>query len=292
MSSLRATAGRAMPPAVQQFGQRAYVQLGTMTAGLRLRPGFIMIGASRSGTTSLFHALSAHPQVHRPTFNKGVRYFDLNYYRGPRWYLGHFPLAGPARLATARHGAPVAFEASGYYFFHPFAIERMARDLPDVKLIAMLRDPAERAFSAYKHERSRGFEWEPFERALELEDDRLLGEADRMRADPRYESFTHRHHSYKHRGHYADLLEGIYQHFPREQVHIVDSGDFFERPRATYDKLLSFLQLRPFPGASFKRLNAEPGSMSPQTRRQLEEYFAPHDKQLADLLGWTPSWVR
>ena len=92
-------------------------------------------------------------------------------------------MARIAQAATARHGGPMSFEASGYYMYHPFAMERLARDMPGVKLVVMLRDPVERAFSAYKHEYARGYEWESFEKALELEDERLVGEIDRMRAD-------------------------------------------------------------------------------------------------------------
>src|SRR5215469_16849852 len=111
------------------------------TAGLRMEPGFILIGAQRCGTTSLFHALTAHPQVVPPTFRKGVNYFDLNYHRGPRWYRAHFPLAALASRRAAHHGGAVAFEASGYYLYHPFALSRAAADMPELKLVAMLRDP-------------------------------------------------------------------------------------------------------------------------------------------------------
>ena len=79
----------------------------------------------------------------------------------------------------------MAFEACTYYLFHPFAMERIAADFPDIKLVAMLRDPVERAYSAYKHELARGFETEAdFDRALELEDERLDGEIERMRPTP------------------------------------------------------------------------------------------------------------
>src|SRR5262249_32601589 len=130
----------------------AYHWMGAATAPLRLHPAFIMIGAQRCGTTSLFRALVAHPQVMSPAFRKGINYFDLNYFRGERWYTGHFPISEIARRHASSYGEPMAFEASGYYMYHPFALERMARDLPRVKLVAMLRDPAERAFSPYKHE--------------------------------------------------------------------------------------------------------------------------------------------
>ncbi len=80
------SARKAAPEIVKRAGRTAYVLAGTATAGLRLQPDFIMIGAQRSGTTSLFRALLAHPQVIRPTFHKGINYFDLNYFRSVRWY--------------------------------------------------------------------------------------------------------------------------------------------------------------------------------------------------------------
>jgi hypothetical protein len=284
---------KAAPDVVKRAGRRAYVLAGTATAGLRLQPDFIMIGAQRCGTTSLFRALLAHPQVIRPTFHKGINYFDLNYFRSVRWYRGHFPVAALAGSRTARYGGPVVFEASGYYLYHPFALERIARDMPPVKLVVMLRDPVERAFSAYKHELARGFEWESFEKALEMEDSRLAGEIGRIRDDPHYESVAHRHHSYRHRGHYAEQLERAFQLFSRQQIHIMDSEAFFADPGREYQRVLEFLGLRPFQPAGFGRHNARPGSaMAPGTRQMLEEYYREHDSRLASLLGRKPCWVR
>lgn len=291
MKPVRKTA----PEPLKRAGRRAGEQLGTATASLRLQqPGFIMIGAQRCGTTSLFRALAAHPQAARPTLHKkGINFFDLNYYRGARWYSGHFQLAAIARRRTASYGGPVAFEASGYYLYHPFALERVARDLPSVKLVAMLRDPVERAFSAYKHEFARGFEWESFEQALALEDERLIGEIGRMRGDLTYESFAHRHQSYVHRGYYAEQLERVFDLFPRAQVHVMDSEAFFDQPAQEYRQLIEFLGLRAFEPASFDRHNARPGSpMAAPTRQMLEEYYLPHDQRLAKLLGRPLHWTR
>jgi Sulfotransferase domain len=290
--SVRAVTPRSLRRVGRRTHDRARDEFGAMTERLRLRPGFIMIGVQRSGTTSMFRMLEAHPQVvhaHR----KQVNYFDLNYARGMSWYYGHFPVASRARHSAGGFGEPVAFEASGYYIYHPFALERMARDLPDMRLVVMLRDPIERAYSAYKHEYARGYEAETFERALELEDSRLAGEVDRMREDIGYESHSHRHHSYKHRGLYAQQLQRAFGHYPRSQVHVLDSELYFSEPAKEYGKLLEFLGLRPFQPAQFAKLNARPGApMQAETRAMLREYYRPHDESLAELLGRTPSWVR
>jgi hypothetical protein len=281
-----------IPQPLKQIARPVYCRLGAATAPLRLQPAFVVVGAQRCGTTSLFRALAAHPQVARPVFHKGVNYFDLNYHRGERWYRGHFPIAEIARREAVGYGEPMAFEASGYYMYHPFALERLACDLPNVKIVAMLRDPVERAFSAYKHEYARGFERESFEKALELEDGRLAGEINRMRDNLYYQSYSHRHHSYRHRGHYAEQLERIFRRFPRAHVHVMDSEAYFGQPAREYQRLLEFLALRPFERADFGRHNARPGAaMRSATRHMLEEYYAPHDEQLATLLGRPLHWA-
>jgi Sulfotransferase domain len=278
---------------LRDIGRTAYRQFTAMTASLRMEPGFLMIGASRCGTTSMFEALAAHPQAIRPLRHKGIYYFDLNYYRGQAWYRGHFPTDRAARRRAASYGEPVAFEASGYYIFHPFALGRVAQDLPAVKLLVMLRDPVERAHSAYKHERARGFEHvESFEEALEIEDARLAREIERIRLDPRYEGFSHRHHSYRHRGHYAEQLERVFALFPRSQVLIIESEAYFSQPAREYRRVLEFLGLRPFEPSAFTRPKSHPGPpMAASTANSLRRYYASHDERLASLLGRPVHWV-
>ena len=110
-----------------------------------MTPSFILAGAQRCGTTSLFRALMEHPVILSPVYHKGVNYFDLNYDKGWSWYQGHFPVRAFAAVRTRHNGdVPVTFEASGYYMYHPHAAARLAHDLPQVKVLVMLRDPIER----------------------------------------------------------------------------------------------------------------------------------------------------
>jgi hypothetical protein len=280
--------------AVRQIGRGAYRRLNAATASYRLKPGFVMIGAQRCGTTSMFLALASHPQVIRPKYRKGVNYFDLNYARGENWYRGHFPTTAAARRAAAGYGEPVAFEASGYYLYHPLAIERLARDLPEAKLIVMLRNPVQRAFSAYKHERAGGFEQETsFERVLELEDSRLAGEVERMRREPGYQSYSHRHHSYRRRGQYAEQIERVFGLFAREQVHILESEAYYADPPREYQRVVEFLGLHAFEPQRFSQPKAHPSEpMAPATLDLLTRHYAPHNERLAELLGQPPRWLR
>lgn len=262
-----------------------------LTSSLRLEPDFLIIGAQRSGTTSLFKTLIQHPLVARPFLRKGVHYFDKRFDHGASWYRGHFPLAAPARLRRYGRGDPRTGESSPYYMFHPLAAARIARELPEVRLLVLLRDPVERAYSAHSHELARGFETESFERAIELEPGRLDGERDRMLSDPGYESMHWQHNAYLTRGHYVDQLEHLESVLSRDRLLVLDSLTFFTEPAATFDQVCHFLELPPVEGIRFERHNARSRSgMDAALRSQLEDHFLPYDERLGQWWGREPSW--
>lgn len=268
-----------------------YVGLSSPTANFRLKPDFLVVGAQRCGTTSLFRALEQHPQVVRPTLNKGINYFDMNYHRGERWYRSHFPLAFTAQRRTGHRLPTATFEASGYYMFHPLAPDRIARDLPDARIVAMLRDPVERAYSAWKHESARGFDQMSFEEAVAQESQRTIGERDRMLDDPKFQSFACRHHSYTARGHYAAQLERFYDRFPATNIHVVYSETFFAEPEHEFDRLTGFLGIEPAAGLNFDQHNARPsGPMPGRTREVLTEIYWAEADELERLVGRRPPW--
>ena len=164
---------------------------GRLTSGARTTPDVLIVGGQRCGTTSLFKTLRQHPAVLPPVLHKGVHYFDTGYPRGMGWYRAHFPLRATAARVQRRTGVrPITVESSPYYMFHPLAAERIDRDLPGVKVLVLLRDPVERAYSAHAHELARGFETEDFRTALDLEEERLDGEVERLLADPGYRSHS------------------------------------------------------------------------------------------------------
>ncbi len=274
------------------FGSRS---LGRATAGARLLPSFLICGGQRCGTTSLYRALAEHPAILKAVLHKGVHYFDTSYHQGMAWYRGHFPLQSSARRLQAKLQVPVqTFESSPYYMYHPHAAARIARDLPDVKLIVLVRDPVERAYSQHAHELARGFEHiEDFTQALDLEDTRLSGEAERLRTDPTYYSFSHQHHGYLARGRYIEYLQPLGELFGKERIHVVDSHDFFTNPAPVFAELLSFLGIPGIGSHPFEQHNARPRDDMPrQVRLALDRYFEPYDRQLVDWLGWIPSWRR
>lgn len=264
------------------------------TAEARMLPSFLICGGHRCGTTALYRALAAHPTVLKPLLNNGMHYFATGYHLGPRWYRAHFPLRRTADRVAAELGvAPQTFESSPYYLYHPHAPARIAGDLGDVRLVVLVRDPVQRAYSQYAHELARGFESEPsFARALALEPVRLRGQVRRMMVDPTYHSFTHQHQAYRARGEYVRYLDAFAAEVGRERILVLDSAELFAAPQRAYDRVLAFLDLPRLGCPRFHRRHARPrtAAMDERVRRELTAHYAPFDAALAGWLGRPPSW--
>jgi len=264
-----------------------------LTSRLRVLPDFIIIGSQRCGTTSLYNYLAEHPCC-IPAREKEVHYFDLRYRFGTAWYRTHFPtFAYTGLVARIRGCRLVTGEASPYYVFYPHAARRVRQVLPNVKLIALLRNPVDRAYSHYHHECRLGFEKLSFGEAIVREPDRLRGEQERLREDEGYFSFNHHHYSYVARGVYADQLERWMRLFPTEQLLVAKTEAFYDDPEGVFMRVLSFLGLPSWKLNSYQKYNyAAYGEMDKSIRSRLDDYFKPHNQRLYDLLGMDLGWDR
>ena len=262
------------------------------TAGLRLLPDYLIIGAQRAGTTSLHRYLIQHPGVRTTLRTKGVHFFDTGYGRGMSWYASRFPTRLTAWYVARRHGVELRTgEASPYYLFHPLVPDRVAEHLPQVKLIALLRDPVQRAYSHYQHEVARGFERLPFEEAIDAEPARLAGETERMAAEPLYNSFEHQHHSYLARGCYAEQLERWRARFDDQQLLVLSSERFFREPEAIFARVLDFLELPAFTPGAYEKHNAhEYRQMGDRVRGRLLEHYREPNRRLYESVGDDFGW--
>ncbi len=275
----------ALPEGVKRPLRRLRAGYHQLTSPLRGFPSVLIIGAQKAGTTSLFNYLVQHPDV-LPPIAKEVHYFDLRYDRGARWYQGCFPYR--RRL---RRGA-ITLEATPYYLFHPRVPHRVAQLLPDVKLIALLRNPIDRAFSHYQHEIRGGREPLSLAEALDREADRLAGEEERLRSDPAYYSVSHHRHSYLRRGHYAEQLDRWVEHFPRSRLMVVQSERLFREPAAVVDSVQQFLGLRPHRLKRYETFlpGAYTSGLPPDLRSRLGAYFEPRNRELYQWLGEEFDW--
>lgn len=252
---------------------------------VRRLPRLIIPGAMKAGTTSLFEYLVGHPQL-VPSREKEIHYFDMHFHRGTGWYARQFP-----RRRGTGGAAALPFESSPYYLFEPRVPARMRAVVPDVKLVVLLRDPVDRAFSHYHNNRRLGREDLTFEEAVAAEEQRLAGEEERLLADPRAVSLRHKWYSYLRRGLYAEQLLRWRASFPVEQMLVVDAGRLFAEPRLVLAEVLAFLGVDPWepPSLAPRNEGGHGGAMRPETRARLEAFFAPHERRLAELIGWCPS---
>lgn len=270
----------ALPEPARKVLRGAYRGYGRATASLRPLPDFLILGAQKAGTTALYAYLRWHPQITGPSF-KEVSFFDRHYARGERWYRAHMPVR--------RSG--IVGEASPSYLFHPSAPERVARMLPGARLIALLRNPVDRAFSHYQHEVALGREELPFEDALAREDERMVGEVERMLRDPAYFSYAWWNYTYAARGRYAEQLERWFGSFPSEQLLVLLTDELAADTGATYERVLEFLGVDARGLDSYPRIfEREYAGMDPATRSQLEDEFAGPNRRLAALLGRELPW--
>ena len=262
-----------------------------LTSWLRLTPDFLIIGAQRCGTTSLYNYLTAHPRI-APAITKEVHYFDLFFARGIAWYRAHFPsiISMHRGALTPRQGL-ITGEASPYYIFHPLVPERVAGAIPRVKLLVLLRNPVDRAYSHYHHEVRMGVETLSFEDALRREAEELNDETGRIDPSQGGYSFSHQHYSYLARGIYSDQLEAWTRHFPKEQLLTLGTEDFNNDPAAILRRGLNFLELPYLAPEKFEKYNfGDNPKMDPSTRKRLVAYFRPHNKRLQELLGTKFGW--
>jgi hypothetical protein len=250
-------------------------------------PHFLIVGAQKAGTSALFEILAQHPQIVPPEV-KEMHYFDAkpDRYGDVSSYHEMFPsqqVLLPDKLT---------FEASPSYLFHPEAPARMAQYSGKMHLIAILRDPVERAFSSWNmyHRFQHLSSSHPYR---ELADPRSFEEAvmDEMK------SLDERHWqndpiAYVKRGIYVDQLSRYYDHFPREQILVLDYDELENKPKIALKKVCSFLKINDKFDFEVIRSNVSTyeNAISSKAKKLLNDFYTPYNKKLFELLGRTFNW--
>lgn len=179
--------------------------------GPRRLPTFVIVGAAKSGTTSLASYLRMHPDVYVVP-EKELRFFDVAWDNGLDWYCGFFADAGAAKAVG---------EATPNYMADPVAVERLATTLPEAQLVVTLRNPVDRLYSNYWHQRMRSSERRPLREAVT--------------AVPLYSEGSD----------YLPQLQRLATHYPRERLHVLLFEDLRDRPRETMAEVFRFLGVDP-----------------------------------------------
>jgi len=254
-------------------------------------PDFMIVGAKRAASTSLWNYVVRHPNV-LPMFPsrqriKGTSFFSTKFDEGERWYRSHFT-SGTHRWFRGRIDGvrPLTGEATPYYLFHPLAPERASALVPEARIVVILRNPIDRAYSHYRERARHGAEPLSFEDALDAEADRLEGEEARIIGVPGYVSHAHEHLSYVAQGRYAPMLERWFGVYPRDHVLVLLNEDLDGDRDAVLDRLFGFLELPAWRPPALERYNYHPDpAMSPDTRERLARTFAEDNRRLESLIG-------
>jgi adenylate kinase family enzyme len=262
--------------------KRFRLQMRYATAGFRTLPHFIIIGAMKSGTTSLFAAITQHPQIIR-CYTKEIHFFNKHYHKGTNWYRAHFPLV--KKLAKwCKTG-----EATPQYIYNELVPKRISQLVPRVKLIAILRNPTERTISHYFHEVRKKREDLPIMKAFQAEEKRL----ERVLREHDFTNPLYFHASYKKRSIYHEQLSRFLGYFPLEQLLVLSSEEFFSQPREIMRQVFSFIgvdenfqvsDMRP------KNVGSNRTEVGPEVYEYLNDYFYSHNRELFKMLGNNFDW--
>lgn len=249
--------------------------------GYATAPSFLIIGAQKAGTTALFAYLDAHPQIVQGA-TKEMHYFDNFYQRGARWYHALFPM--PHNIRPDQ----ISYEATPKYIYDPAVPARIHAYNPHLKLIALVRNPVDRAYSAWNV-----YTWNKF--GYTSFDDMVRGEIALIERDGTGYPGD-RHAGFLHRGIYADQLARYFTLFPREQVLILSQESLRGDAAGALHTVTDFLGLRDQDWSAQPYTPANAGTytepMSADARARLTTFFRPHNERLYALLGVDYGWER
>jgi hypothetical protein len=199
-------------------------------------PNFLILGAPRSGTTSLYEVLKQHPQIFLSPIKEPMFFVlqqEPDHFPGPKSPQGSRTLDEYRSLFQAAGGQQAVGEASPCYLSSPKALQGIKKIIPDAKMIAILRNPVDRAYSHFLFHRLEGAEpCADFEHAVAAEEEReRLG----------WFSFWR----YRGMGLYGRQIENYFSHFDPKQFHILLFEDLIADPHGLFRGIFRFLGVDP-----------------------------------------------
>lgn len=261
-----------------------------ITGPLRVLPDSIVIGVGRGGTTSLFHYLGQHKCIRKSAYDE-IGFFDDNFHLGLNWYRSMFPTKFTKKSIERKYGKFIAYEVTPWYIRRPWDARRIHDLIPNVKLIAVLRNPVDRAYSHYHlARRIRGLTTS-FEDVIEDDMKKIKEYREKKgKIDDIYFK-TIVQNSFLARGFYAEQLEQWYRIFNREQILAVPSEDLSEKTQETLNKIFTFLDLLPENIPNLEKVNvAKYPPMEQNTRTKLLDFYTGYNRDLFNMLNQEFPW--
>ena len=258
-----------------------------ITGPFRVLPDFIIIGSMKCGTTSLYYDICEHPCVSAAAYDE-IGFFDSNFHLGLNWYRSMFPTKGQIDDVRRKEGVAITGEDTPFYFWNPIAAKRIQKILPNIKLIIILRNPIDRAYSEYQDLVSRESNSPSFETFIENEiNTRKKGI---IITEENFEIFN-QNDSYLLKGIYIDQLKIWAGLFPKEQIFTLSTESLNSDPTASMESVFQYLNL---PDYKIKKPQHQKQKkytpMDSQTRKLLIEFFKPHNERLFKFIGKKFDW--
>lgn len=274
------------------LGKNLFRKYCLLTHFVHTLPDFLIIGAARCGTTSLYDYLIQHPYVGK-SLTKQIHFFDRYYDRKISWYKVCFPFIWEKfyieKLLKKKFACG---EATAHYMTHPLATKKAFETVPNAKIIVMLRNPADRAYSHYQMEKANHNEELSFEESIEQENTRIAGEFEKMLNNENNSGINYPHRSYIKSGEYYDQIKRWMGYYPKERFLFIKSEDFNKNPSKIYNQVLEFLGLQPYKLQTYEKIHKRDyEKMNSETRKKLLEYFKPFNEKLYSLTGINFGWA-
>jgi hypothetical protein len=250
-----------------------FFTLPIFAKGIASDPDFLIIGCMKSGTSQLTYFLSQHPNI--GCHYDEIHFFDRDFQKGREWYQ--------KRLPHKRRTVSVIGEDSPNYICDEEVPARVFSMYPNIKLIAILRNPVERTYSHYQMRVRQQKEIVSFEEAIAIEEGKNQTKI-KNREAPAY--------PYLQTSMYEKHLARWFSFFSPSQMLILFADDLKKDPLTTLNRVCAFLEVPPFakmPKEDPVLIRKYP-PMDPATKKYLEEMFAPHTAELEALLKTPLPW--
>ena len=259
-----------------------------LTGSIRVLPDFLVIGAKRCGTTSLFYHLPEHPCISKsPHDNMG--FFNDNFHLGINWYKSFFPTIFTRNKIKSKFGDFLAFDVTTKYMEEESTANNVYQTKPNTKIIIILRNPVDRAYSQYHLNVRQTAESRSFEDAMEENMNELNKEShERYEIKPK---FSAEGNNYLKKGLYAQQLRHWLNIFPMESMLILSTEEFESNQQIIYNKIFKFLNISQFEVKNTEKM--EKGIYPPmksETRNLLLDYFRPYNRELFELINMEFYW--
>ena len=257
------------------------------TSSIRILPSFIIVGAVRCGTTSLYYNICEHSSVLPASYDE-IGYFDSNYELGINWYKSMFPTKFQKEKIELKTGICITGEDTPFYFWDKKAIKRIKQDIPKVKIIILMRNPIDRAYSNYHLGVRLGAESLTFEESIKKEMEHLM--KNNELENDNIEKFL-QPRSYIAKGLYYQQIKNWFNEFSKEQILVLSTENLAMKPHQTLKQIFNFLGL---PNEQIQNIqNRKVGNyqkMDKDTRDLLKKIFQPHNEKLFKILGSKFEW--